>query len=226
MATPKKSAPKKPAAKKPANTRATAAKKSSKTTKPKKLDEPAPKRAEGSERLAVGRPTGDKDQTVELDFSKGWPEIPKNEGQKERKARLKAELLCYLEQTGNSMRSFCRERPEGPATSTVLAWLQEDAEFSTQYARAHEAGADVQFDVLDEIGEQASRSIIPAHVQGLRLKADIIKWKLAKKAPKKYGEKLELTGELHTKAKPDAELAAELVKMGFLVKGFTDAGNP
>lgn len=65
MATPKKSAPKKPAAKKPANTRATAAKKSSKTTKPRKLDEPAPKRAEGSERLAVGRPTSFKPEYVD-----------------------------------------------------------------------------------------------------------------------------------------------------------------
>lgn len=223
MATPKKSAPKKPAAKKPGKARATAAKKAVKTTKPKKLDEPAPKRAEGSERLAVGRPTSDQAKTVEIDLSRGWPEIPKNEGQKERKARLKAELLCYLEQTGNSMRSFCRERPEGPATSTVLAWLQEDPDFSTQYARAHEAGADVQFDMLDEIGDQASRSIIPAHVQGLRLKADIIKWKLAKKAPKKYGEKLELSGELHTRQKPDADLAAELISMGFVVKGFGNA---
>lgn len=66
MATSKKPAAKKPAAKKPANTRATAAKKPSKTTKPKKLDKPAPKSAEGSERLAVGRPTSFKPEYVDL----------------------------------------------------------------------------------------------------------------------------------------------------------------
>lgn len=101
---------------------------------------------------------------------------------------------------GESLRSICRT-PNYPAHSTVILWTNTDAEFADQYARAREERADVYFDRLDDVSDDAIKAETAVEVAGLRLKADNIKWQLAKMAPKRYGDKLELGGglELHQK---------------------------
>lgn len=95
--------------------------------------------------------------------------------------------------SGESLRSICRT-PGFPAPSTVIKWTTEDADFGEQYARACEARADVYFDKLDDIGNDAEMADNAVKVAGLRLKADNIKWQLARMAPKKYGDKLSVGG--------------------------------
>jgi hypothetical protein len=58
--------------------------------------------------------------------------------------------------------------------------------------------ADVYFDRLDDVSDEAVEADSGIKVQGLRLKADNIKWQLARMAPKKYGDKLDLnhSGEM------------------------------
>ena len=53
----------------------------------------------------------------------------------------------------------------------------------------------VQAQELEDIGDQAARAQTAVEVNGLRLKADNRKWLLSKLAPKKYGDKLELSGD-------------------------------
>jgi len=94
---------------------------------------------------------------------------------------------------GESLRSICRT--EGfPAPSTVIKWTNEDKDFGEQYVRACEARADVYFDSLDDVSDEAVRAETAVEVAGLRLKADNIKWQLARMVPKKYGDKLAVGG--------------------------------
>lgn len=104
----------------------------------------------------------------------------------------KDEIIARMA-AGESLRSVCRT-PGFPAPSTVIGWTVADAVFGEQYARACEARADTYFDRLDDIGDAAEAAESAVTVAGLRLKADNIKWQLARMAPKKYGDKLAIGG--------------------------------
>jgi len=92
----------------------------------------------------------------------------------------------------------------------------EDQQFGEQYARAREAGAELIFDDLDEVSEQAATAENAVEVAGLRLKADNIKWKLARMAPKRFGDKqsLDVNGKLDVTLF-DPEQAMEMAKLAY-----------
>lgn len=94
---------------------------------------------------------------------------------------------------GESMREMCRRN--GVGFSTFLQWV-DCPEYSERYTRAREALADVHFEALDDLMDKAESATTAVEVAGLRLKADTIKWKLSKMAPRRYGDKLqtEVTG--------------------------------
>lgn len=93
--------------------------------------------------------------------------------------------------SGESLRSVCKDS-DMPGWRTVLGWVSSDKDFEQQYARAMQMRADAKFEELDEVAEEAASAESAVTVQGLRLKADIIKWQTAKMAPKKYGDRVEL----------------------------------
>lgn len=109
--------------------------------------------------------------------------------------------ICSRLAEGDSLRKICQD--EHIATvGTVCRWLAEFADFSEQYAKAREAQAERMADELLEIADQAPE-IHPitgardgASVQHQRLRIDTRKWVAAKLLPKKYGDKLELGGEV------------------------------
>lgn len=90
---------------------------------------------------------------------------------------------------GASMRQLCREH--GVALSTFFGWVSEE-QWAEHYARAREARADLYFEEIDDISEEAVMAESPVKIAALRLKADNVKWKLARMAPKKYGERQSL----------------------------------
>ena len=106
--------------------------------------------------------------------------------------QTKAEIIqsvldgMYAQESASEM---CRRA--GISLSLFFKWVNEDPDVGEQYARAREARADVFFEQLDDIGEDAMMAESAVQVAGLRLKADNLKWKLARMAPKKYGEKLQ-----------------------------------
>ena len=77
--------------------------------------------------------------------------------------------------------------------------------FSAQYARARDLRADTLFDEALEIADETSDDWIRAedekkvldheHVQRSRLRVDTRKWAAGKLAPKRYGDKLQHTGD-------------------------------
>jgi hypothetical protein len=90
--------------------------------------------------------------------------------------------------TGESLRSICRS--EGmPAEVTVRRWATEDREgFAAQYAMASQIRMDALADEILEIADNESGD--PARD---RLRLDTRKWLMSKIAPKRFGDKLDLT---------------------------------
>lgn len=105
---------------------------------------------------------------------------------------------------GKSMSSICRE--EGmPAPSTVMRWISNSKDLQERYAHAcrerTEALMEEMFAIADDSTNDwmmiegrrvANREVIDRS----RLRVDVRKWNMAKMKPKKYGDKIELDGEI------------------------------
>jgi len=88
--------------------------------------------------------------------------------------------------------------------STFLDWCSENKGFADQYARAMVARSDAMADEILEIADESANDwqidpetgkeyINHEVVQRSRLKIDTRKWLMGKMAPKKYGDKLDVT---------------------------------
>lgn len=117
--------------------------------------------------------------------AKGWDEF--------KVAKASIDQICEHVASGESLNSFCKAK--GFAYVTVLDWINVDDSRSEKYAHARETRADLVFESLDDVSDQAARAKSAVTVAGLRLKADNIKWKLARMAPKKYGDRTTLAGD-------------------------------
>jgi len=88
----------------------------------------------------------------------------------------------------------------GVHQSTFNTWLNDDATLAVEYARARE---DLIERMAQEVLELSDSDVglLPdgkkdwAAVQKHRLQVDTRKWLLSKLAPKKYGDKLEVSGD-------------------------------
>jgi len=116
----------------------------------------------------------------------------------------KADYICQELSEGRSLRKICED--EGmPTAGTVCRWLSESETFQAQYARAREAQADALFEQILDIADDGKNdttkdddgNIRTDHdvIARSRLRVDARKWMAGKLRPKKYGEKLELSGD-------------------------------
>lgn len=106
-----------------------------------------------------------------------------------------ADLICARIIGGDSLRSICAE-PAMPGEKTVYQWLAKNSVFAQQYTRAREAQMEAMAtEILEICDEKAATS---EAVQRNRLRVDTRKWLMGKLQPKKYGDKLELSGEVKT----------------------------
>ncbi len=119
-----------------------------------------------------------------------------------------AAILDHLTE-GQSLRAICRA--EGmPSAATWLRWVAADPELVRAYKLARELQADAIFDDVLEIADDARNDWMERHGQGgegqgwalngdhvrrSALRVDARKWMLARMAPKKYGDKLQLDGD-------------------------------
>lgn len=113
-----------------------------------------------------------------------------------------ADQICNL--IANSEYGLRRVAKEvGVVPETIRTWLIQYPEFLAQYARAKEEQADFLADQIIEIaddslndtqvGEDGKPVLNYDHIQRSRLRVDARKWKASKLAPKKYGERVDLT---------------------------------
>jgi hypothetical protein len=70
---------------------------------------------------------------------------------------------------------------------TVWRWLDDRPEFASKYARARE----LQGDWMDEKILTVADACTPETAAADRVKIDAYKWRAAKLAPKKYGDKIQ-----------------------------------
>ena len=112
--------------------------------------------------------------------------------------------ICQRIAEGETLRKICAS--EGmPVMSTIFAWLAEHEEFSKQYAKAREVQQEQMAEEIleisddgrndtytDENGNERTNSEVVARS---RLRVDARKWLLSKMAPKKYGDRLDVTAQ-------------------------------
>lgn len=88
---------------------------------------------------------------------------------------------------GKSLREICRA-DDMPSVTSILRMVSTDTQFAEQYARARAAGDDAMAEDIQAIADG------PGDPQDKRVKIDARKWLLAKRQPKKYGDKLAVGG--------------------------------
>jgi hypothetical protein len=107
------------------------------------------------------------------------------------------EILTQMRE-GKSLRQA--SQMAGVARQTFLDWVDKDQELAGQYAHARAAMIDkIADDIMtiadEELVATGEGRVDSAMVQKQRLRVDTRKWLLSKLSPKKYGDKLELSGD-------------------------------
>lgn len=103
------------------------------------------------------------------------------------------EAICERLIDGESLRKICAD-DDMPAKSTVMKWLASGRhpEFVDQYTRTREMTADTDADDIGHIARQAARGEIEPAAATAAING--LKWTAGKRQPKKYGDKVALTG--------------------------------
>lgn len=114
-----------------------------------------------------------------------------------------ADKICQLIVTSNVGIVKILKDNDLPSWWTISKWLNENDTFAIQYARAREAQADFLAGEITEIADDSKNDTIiddkgreqinSEWVNRSRLRVDARKWQASKLAPKKYGDRLDLT---------------------------------
>jgi hypothetical protein len=93
---------------------------------------------------------------------------------------------------GMSLKRIC-EKKTMPSRQSVYSWLRLHEEFLDNYTRAKDDSADALADDIIDIAQGVLKKKYDP--QAARVAIDGMKWSASKLKPKKYGDKLDLTGE-------------------------------
>lgn len=116
--------------------------------------------------------------------------------------------ICGWIKQGYTLRQI-GSLPNMPDKSTIIRWLAAHDDFCDHYARAGEIRALVMVDEIVEIaddsrndwiereGKDGAVELVPneERVTRARLRIDSRKWLMAKMAPKRYGDRIAVTGK-------------------------------
>ena len=95
--------------------------------------------------------------------------------------------------SGNSLRSLAKSIP-GIESAVYRALAAKDSPFCEKYARARELQAEADADAVSEIRDRVLADDITPE-QG-RVALDALKWSAGKRNPRKYGDRIQLDGDL------------------------------
>ena len=111
-----------------------------------------------------------------------------------------ARQFCDLISQGKSVVDVCAMEGQ-PSRDSVYTWMREREDFSDMYARAREERADLLFERIAAIAEDATGDYVKKedgtwvvdheNIQRSRLRVDTMKWMASKLAPRKYGDRVE-----------------------------------
>ncbi len=131
------------------------------------------------------------------------------------------ERICEIVATTETgIHHICRANQEFPHVSNFFRWLAKHAEARDMYARAREAQADLMAANIITIADDSSNDtkrirkgeeVVEVEntewTNRSKLRVDARKWAASKLAPKKYGDKLEVSGD------PQSPLALQITGM-------------
>lgn len=117
------------------------------------------------------------------------------------------ERICELVAQGLTLRQIAAEQGM-PGKNTIIQWLAKHQDFQDRYARAHEILALVMEDEIIDIADDSRNDWVMREnkageqvpvlndeaIARSRARIDARKWLMAKKAPKRYGERVAVTG--------------------------------
>lgn len=120
-----------------------------------------------------------------------------------------AEDICEGLCRGRSLRTLAKDL--GFSYSNCMRWLNQDATFAEQYARAREIQADYFVDEILEIADEPPQitqngAVDSAWVARQNMRIQARKWLASKLRPKKYADRTD------TKLDTEAPLTIEIVK--------------
>lgn len=124
--------------------------------------------------------------------------------------KLALEICDRVATTSNSLKTICEE--EGmPSITSVFRWLRDREEFRKQYTRAKEEQADYLVEEMIAIADDGSNDYMTITkgdaeynvedkevTNRSKLRVETRKWIASKLKPKKYGDKLEVEGNINT----------------------------
>ena len=117
-----------------------------------------------------------------------------------------AEAICQRIMDGDTIRKICAD-DDMPSIMSIFRWLNAHPDFSEQYAHAREVQADTFVDQMQAIADDSGLDVRLDEDGKWRVDGEVVqrsklrvetRAKLAELlAPKKYGRKLELSGEIN-----------------------------
>ncbi len=125
-----------------------------------------------------------------------------SDGRPERYSLELAKKVCAEFAKGQSFKRIYEDNDWAPTHSTVYGWMSKHPEFLSLYKEAKMKALDAMAEDIVHIADDATKDdMIGKHgglltdhenIQRSRLRIETRKWVMAKFAPKKYGEKLEI----------------------------------
>lgn len=103
-----------------------------------------------------------------------------------------AAKFCAAIADGASVRTACK-KPGMPSKATVFRWLGEITEFATMYQVATDERADTHIEEIVDIADKCKSD--KASIQKARLRIYARESAAARMKPRKYGAKVQLTGD-------------------------------
>ncbi len=100
------------------------------------------------------------------------------------------ERICAAIAETGGLAAALRTKGDWPAARTVFRWLVLHEGFRQSYARACEAGAEPD---AEEMRRIANDPDITSDQK--RIMVDVLKWQMARRSPKKWGERQVLAGD-------------------------------
>jgi hypothetical protein len=112
-----------------------------------------------------------------------------------------ADKICERMIEGEDLVAICKSK-DMPSRATVYRWIAENPAFEAQCARAREGLGDHDAHMIAQIAERCTES----NAQSSRVKLAAYQWLAAKRAPKRWGDKIEVEAKVEVNSGPTENL--------------------
>jgi hypothetical protein len=119
-------------------------------------------------------------------------DAPKRGGRATIYSEEAAEAICTWLTEGKSLLAYCKQDGT-PARATVFNWLDANPSFAMKFSQARDRGIDA---VAELAHDAATENLPPDQVPSARLAFDARRWFVAKLAPSRYGDRVNLKAEV------------------------------